>query len=108
MSQMGRVHPVTKGCFRTVHREGLLCGGELGGASVMCRPTVVIKWGRQGDIRAHKRECFRYRATLPLATELMVRWQVPFVHPQFNAWARCPAVGAQRKASHGARAAVRA
>lgn len=36
---MGRVRPVTKGCFRTVHGEGPLCGGEVGVASAMTRPV---------------------------------------------------------------------
>jgi hypothetical protein len=33
----GRLHPVTRGRFRAVHRQGLLCGGPLGRASVMSR-----------------------------------------------------------------------
>jgi hypothetical protein len=34
---MGRVHPVTRDCFR-VATSGLLFGGELGRGWVMCRP----------------------------------------------------------------------
>jgi hypothetical protein len=41
MSPQGRVRPVTKGRFRVVHRHGLLCGGELGWASVTTRPTAA-------------------------------------------------------------------
>ena len=40
---MGRLHPVARGCFRAAHRQGLLCGGQLGRASVMSRPGAVCR-----------------------------------------------------------------
>jgi hypothetical protein len=38
LSVVGRIRPVTKGRFRMAHRQGMLCGGEPGCASVIIRP----------------------------------------------------------------------
>jgi len=42
MTLQGRVHPLMGDCFRAAHLQGLLCGGEIGRVSVMCRPTAGI------------------------------------------------------------------
>ena len=40
---LGRDYPVTKGCSQAAHRQGLLCGGELRGATVMTRPKPASR-----------------------------------------------------------------
>jgi hypothetical protein len=43
-TQLGRVQPVTTDCFRSGGQlEGLLCGGDLGKLSVVCRPRRSIR-----------------------------------------------------------------
>ncbi len=37
----GRVRPKAWGCYLLAHLKGLLCGGDLGQRSVMCRPQAV-------------------------------------------------------------------
>lgn len=39
---LGRVRQLTKGCSSVAHRRRLLCGGDLGEASVKARPRAVF------------------------------------------------------------------
>lgn len=61
---LGRVHPVTSGCFRAANLQRLLFGGEIGAGSVIYlsrRPNVDI--GR-GEAVGHG---FRHRNAPPVA-----------------------------------------
>lgn len=43
MSPLGRVRLLTTGRFSANHAQGLLCGGELGEASVKTRPKADLR-----------------------------------------------------------------
>jgi len=54
MSAVGRVHPVTTGCFQAAHLQGLVCGGEPGRASVTSRPTADFQIRLKLTLRCRK------------------------------------------------------
>lgn len=77
MTSTGRVRPVTRGCFRTAHLQGLLCGGELGRvdafdqrddrAAFISGQLLLVEGGSRFNVASPRGACSRCAAKAGMA-----------------------------------------